>query len=173
MDHFCANGCQNLQVIVYFQVMIKELFWNILFFVIFEVLPVVTASPSRLIELHSITSLKLVFFILLFLTWIYKCKERSIHFYVWHVEWRKLNTVTVFHLHVCMYVTRTLNFCIIIGLLKQIHPTIKTLHPHLLNQKLEPPAGVIRFANGGFTLHLVTSLLVNLIFTAFTHAFFE
>jgi hypothetical protein len=65
-----------------------------------------------------------------------------------------------------MYVSRAQNF--------HIHPTTKTLHPHLLNQKLEPPAGIIPFADGGFTLHLVLSLFVNLpIFIAFTHSLFK
>jgi hypothetical protein len=68
-----------------------------------------------------------------------------------------------------MYVSRTMAFHLIIGLSKQINPSIKTLHPHLLKQKLEPPAEVIPLANGGFILQLVLSLLVNLlIFTAFT-----
>lgn len=73
-----------------------------------------------------------------------------------------------------MYVSRALNCLIIIGLSKQIQPTTRTLHPYLLNQKREPPAGVIQLANGGFTFQFVLSLLVNLlIFTAFTHSLFE
>jgi hypothetical protein len=47
-----------------------------------------------------------------------------------------------------MYISRAMAFHLIISLSKQINPSIKTLHPHLLKQKLEPPAGVIPFANG-------------------------